>query len=454
MSTKPRTPTRLAPRLLVAREVLRALLDLARLPWRLLEYWATRDAERAELLEDLTAVPELAPDVAALALPARPLRVFVACAEASGEIHAVNLVTALREVARAAGAPAPEVVGLGGPALAAAGVRVVGDPVSRSAMGFASVLGALPFYLGLVTRAARELKHGGHDLFLPVDSPALHVPLAHVARACAVRAVHFVTPQYWGWAPWRVGGYARAVDLALSILPFEPAWFARRGVRVAHVGHPLLDELGPPPPIAARAEVRRVVVLPGSRRGVIRRNLPTMLRALEAARAPGEALEVVVAQRDPTHRALLEGLLAELGATERVRLACGDLDAVLDASDLALSVSGTILVHLLHRRLPAVVVYRAEHARQMWMARELLTAPWFSSVNLLAGRELYPEFLFRDPAPAGDLVQAVSRGLHDAAWRADVREGLDAALARLGPAGATRRAALAALRPWSGAPRP
>src|SRR5438874_10358663 len=108
-----------------------------------------------------------------------------------------------------------------------------------------------------------------------------------IAQRYGVRTVHFVTPQYWAWAPWRVHAYARTVDRALSILPFEPAWFARRGVRVAHVGHPLLDELelsrSPPDSMGtARAPTsgspaRELVLLPGSRAGVIARNLPWML---------------------------------------------------------------------------------------------------------------------------------------------------------------------------------
>lgn len=431
------------------RELSRALGDALLMPWRVLDFCFVRDAARAEVLADLGAQPRFAPDALELELPERPLRVFVSCAEASGEIHGVNFVEALRAIALEAGAPEPEFRGLGGERLAASGVELVGDPVSRSAMGLTAVLGALPFYLGLVSAAARAFRESETDLFVPVDSPALHVPLAHIARSSGVRVVHFVTPQYWGWAPWRVRGYARAVDLALSILPFEPAWFARRGVATAHVGHPLLDELSAREERAPRGTVRRVALLPGSRRSVVRRNLPTMLAALEAAREPEEALEVLVLQQDDSHAALIEELLRAQEATSRVRLVVGAVDEELARCDLALSVSGTILLHLLHERLPAIVVYRAEHERQLWMAREFLTTPWFSSVNLLAGRQVYPEFFFRAPVPGHDLVQALSRGLHDATWRAATREALEDAALRLGPRGATRRAALAALAPWS-----
>jgi len=284
------------------------------------------------------------------------------------------------------------------------------------------------------------------DLFLPVDSPALHVPLGRVAKACGVPAVvHFVTPQYWGWAPWRVGGYARAVDLALSILPFEPPWFERRGVPVAHVGHPLLDEL-PAREDAPPREDGPLVLLPGSRRSVVSRNLPVMLEMVRLLREEGTLeREVVVAQSDERHRPLLEELIERAGESSRVELRCGDLEATLAGGTVALSVSGTILLHLLHHRLPAVVLYRLEHRGQEWLSRHFLTTPWFASVNLLAGAEVYPELTFAGEVPPPRLVDALRRALRDPAWRAQCRRALEGAAARLGPPGATSRAAAAAL---------
>jgi len=432
--------------------VLRALGGLLLLPWRGLRYWFRREACRAELREDLGARPELAATARSLDLPARPLRIFVSCAEASGEIHAVNLVRALRERLAEEGAPPAVFSGLGGDALRAEGVEIVADPVSTAAMGFGGVLRILPFYLRLVRDTARHLVHARIDLFLPVDSPALHVPLGHVAKAAGVPVVHFVTPQYWGWAPWRVSGYARAVDLALTILPFEPPWFARRGVPVAHVGHPLLDELGE----ARRGEAREdgpLVLLPGSRGSVISRNLPVMLEVVRRLREAGAVSEVVIAQNDERHRETIEALVESAGATGVALLRCGDLDRTLGEARLALSVSGTILLHLLHHRLPAVVLYRLEHRYQEWLARHFLTAPYFASVNLLGGAEVYPEFSFAAAEPPAELVEALRRALQEETWRAQCRGSLERAAERLGPPSATERAASAALARLSRPPR-
>ena len=396
-------PTGPSPSRAVAREFARALVDLVLGAPRLGLYLLRRRRLAAELAADLARPAKVEDRELPAALPTdRPLVVFVSAAEPSGETHALNLVRALRAELAAAGAPPPRLLGLGGPALADQGVEIVGNPVARAAMG-ADVLRALPFYLRLLRDAAAALRSGA-DLFLPVDSPALHVPLAHMARRYGVPVAHFVTPQYWAWAPWRVRGYARAVDLALSILPFEPSWFRRHGVRVVHAGHPQLDRLADVPTSPEPADAPRLVILPGSRGSVIERNLPWMLaRARRLAECvPG--LEVVIPHDREDQRGRLEALLAREAAGLDVRLVFGDLHGELARARAALSVSGTVLLDLLHHRLPAVVVYRLGSPFLARLSRHLLTVPWFSSVNLLAGREVLPEHCFAGEGPTLEII--------------------------------------------------
>src|ERR1700741_782125 len=268
-----------SPRSLVRREVWRALGAGALLPPRPVGYLAARRRNRAEIAALLGTPAALAPEPALPELPTRPLRVFVSCAERSGETHAVSLVHALRAAIERRGGPPPELSGLGGVRLEALGVRHVGRPVERAAMGFRGPFENVSYYADLLRRTAEHLAEEKPDVCVPVDSPALHVPLARIARAPGLPGAHFVTPQYWGWAPWRAAGYRKCVDRALSILPFEPAWFVRRGVAVAHVGHPLLDALASVPASRPQEDARHLVLLPGSRMGVIEQNLPWMLDA-------------------------------------------------------------------------------------------------------------------------------------------------------------------------------
>jgi len=397
-------------------------------------------------MDDYLSLPPVVDEVVPARMPDRTLRVFVSSAEPSGERHAARLVGALRSVCLERGAPPPALVGLGGDLLRAEGVETFGDPVARAAMG-ADVLRSLGFYLGLVERAARAFREERIDLFVPVDSPALHQPLGRIARRFAVPTVHYVAPQLWGWAPWRVAAYRRAVDRALTILPFEPAWFRARGVAIGHVGHPQLDLLADESPPRA-GEPKLLVLLPGSRESVVRRNLPWMLLAAARVRLEAPEIEVRIGCASEEIRAVIEGLRARVHA-DWAPVADGPLHPLLSRARVALSVSGTVLIDLLVRRVPAVVIYRLGNALSSWTASRALGVRWFSSVNLLAGREVYPEFSFHGEGPLEEVSAQLLACYKDEGRRAAIQEGLDVARRALGPKGAARRAAEHALDVWA-----
>lgn len=444
MSAADHTPRGIAPSLAVVLELLAAAGALVLAPFRLVAYLLRRQRLLAELDRDLVtqASPPEAP--APRDLPKRPLVIFLSCAEPSGELHTLSLLAALRAELGAAGAPPPRVLGLGGPALAEAGVDIVGDPVARAAMGF-GVVAALPFYLRLLTAAARAFRERPIDLVIGADSPALHVPLGSLARRYGRPMVHFVTPQYWGWAPWRVGGYRRAVGLALSILPFEPAWFERHGVRARHVGHPLLDALQGVPPTRPDGASQILALLPGSRRSVVRRNLPWMVRTLAQFRERHPDVQVVLPHARRELVPELEAILDANGARSWIHLAEEPLHRVLPRARAALSVSGTVLLDLLHHRLPTVVLYRLSGPHLTVASRHLLTVPHFAAPNLLAGEEVLPEFCFHGEGPREDVLRALVSLWNPGPARERCLDGLDRAAERLGPPGATVRAARWAL---------
>ena len=447
---EPAAGRRMAPATAVRLELARAVGGVALLPFRAIDFLTCNDALRKEFELDLQHAARVDDPPPAPVPTERPLRIFVSCAEASGELHATNLVRALKDELAEAGAPAPELVGLGGQRLAGEGVELIGEPVSRAAMGFDGMFAAVPYYTGLLRSAAEVFASRAPDLVLPVDSPALHVPLARIAKRYDLRVVHHVSPQFWAWAPWRARPYRRVVDKTLTILPFEPRWFARHGVRTAHVGHPLLDELvDVPAPGRARARgeppPRVLALLPGSREQVIERNLPWMLRAVARLRRRVDGLEAVVVQQEPRFEARFRELVAEAGAGEWARIECGDLHGSLARCGAAFTVSGTILLDLLHHRLPTVVVYRVARRRDVWLYENLLSTPWFASVNLVLGRETLPEFCFRGEGPTGEIDAALVRCFVDRDWIRRTRDALERCAQRLGPPGASRRAARQAL---------
>jgi lipid-A-disaccharide synthase len=438
------------PSVAVALEMGRAVGQGVLLLPRFLVFLGRSEKLKSEVLDDLGHPAAIDP-VRELVLPRdRPLSIFVACAEVSGEIHAVNVVRALKRRVAEAGAPAARLSGFGGQRLGGEGVDIRGNPVDRAQMGL-SVWSSVPWYARLLSGAAAGFREDPPDLLLAVDSPALHVPLARIAQRYGVPTVHFVTPQYWGWAPWRARAYREAVACGLTILPFEKVWFARRGIDVAHVGHPLVDELASVAPSVPRDDARELVILPGSRSGVIDRNLPWMLRAAAAMRARVGDVPVVVAHDRADVGESLRAMIDRAGASGWARLEIGDLHACLARARTALSVSGTVLLDVLHHALPTVVVYRLGHRHEAWLAKHVLTVPWFASVNLLAGSEVYPEHCFAGEGPFEEVVDDLVRLHTDAGARSKCLEGMSLAKERLGPAGACERAARHALLVAAGA---
>lgn len=423
-----------AARLELARAIGGGLLS----PFRYLAHVPGRGRAMAAIAEDVRLGEGAIDPPPDLALPKdRALRVFLSAAEASGEIHGASLVTALRGLAAQCGAPAPKITAIGGDRLRALGVETVGDPVARAQTGFDGVLQSLPYYVGLLRDAASHIQEIAPDVVVTIDSPALNVPLARMARRYGPPIVHLVAPQYWGWAPWRVKPYRRAVDLALTILPHEPRWYKRQRVNTKHVGHPLLDALAGIPDTRPSADSSILAILPGSRAGVIRRNLPWMLNALASLRAAHPNADVRILQSTAEHHELIE----ELTQGHDVRLDVGDLHDHLAKARAAFAVSGTVLTDVLYHRLPTVVVYRVSKRLETWMYKHVLTCPYFASTNLLAGKELVPEHCFRGKGPLEEVAAQVERAFGDEDTRQHMIKGFDEALRRLGPPGAIGRAA-------------
>ena len=450
----PRPHPRRAARL----ELVRALLGVAGLPLRLGWFALTRRRWKRRLavhLNDPAPVLEAPPLPAHVSFPDRPLRFCLSCGEASSAGHAARVAEALRAVCREAGAPPPELFGLGPAALSEAGVDCIADPTAAATMGGQGVFKEIPFYLDVLEAAAQAFADQRPDAFVPVDAPALHVPLARIARRYGVPTVHMVAPQYWAWGPWRAAAYRKVVARALTIFAWEPGWFADRAVPTAHVGHPQLDVLQTVEVTAPEAESRcELVLLPGSRRGEVSVHLPWMLRAAAPLAHEVPGFKITVAQSGAELRPLIESILehSEVQATLEV----GDLHATLSRARSALAASGTVLTDLLHHRLPAVVIYALRGGLRSRLVPTLLTTPFFSTTNLLAGEELLPERGFRANAegPLEEVSTLLRRAHLDAEWRAECQAGLQRAAERLGPAGAARRCAQHVLEVALGSTQP
>jgi len=360
--------------------------------------------------------------------------VLLVAGEASGDLHAANLLAALRRLE-----PAVNAFGVGGERLRAGGLECLARAEELSVMGLAEVVRDLPRLLALSRRVRRAAIARRPDVAVLVDSPDFNLPLATALRRAGIPVVIYVSPQLWAWRAGRVRRIRRDVRRVLCILPFEVQFYERHGVAAEHVGHPLVDELAPaladPPAVTPDT----VALLPGSRWHEVESLLPAMLAAVDRLAAARPALRARLIAAPGLDPARLAALLGERAS--RIELIAADRYRALAACAAAMVASGTATLECALLGVPMVVGYRL-HALTYLLARALVEVPFVSLVNLTAGRAVVRE-LVQHELTAAALAEEVAALL--GARGETVREALAEVRRRLGSPGASERAARAVL---------
>ncbi|GJM20788.1 MAG: lipid-A-disaccharide synthase [Planctomycetota bacterium] len=362
-------------------------------------------------------------------------RLFFSAGDTSGDQHAARLLTALRERV-----PELRAEGLGGPELAAAGMTLHHDLVAGAIMGLGPAVAAVPQLLGLLRKVAKHFDRERPDRVVLVDYPGLNLQIARLAKRRGIPVSYFVAPQLWAWAPWRARRFARAIDEALVIFPFEVPFFATAGLPAHYIGHPLLDAL--PQHDCTRPEiterVRPVALLPGSRRREVRDNMPLLLDAAELLTQRHPELSFHCAHVSSEQRERITDMAR--GRPIDFTLHDADVHGVMASCRCAAVASGTATLETGMLGTPLVVFYRIS-AFEARVAQGLLVPEFIGQVNLMSGRALTPELRLPEHDPE-TLAAALEPLLHDGdAWQAQ-RAGLDTLRAsQRGKGSAVERAA-------------
>ena len=363
----------------------------------------------------------------------QPPRIYISAGEPSGDAHGAAVASALRRRRDV------EIEALGGPALEAAGATVLDRMDQYSVMGFVEALWKVPAHMRLLGRVSAAFRAGRYDLAILVDYPGYHLRAAAAMAKAGVPVLYYIAPQMWAWAPWRVRRLASVRRLAV-ILPFEEAFFREHNVPATFVGHPLRDR----PPLPSRPDARRILGLdparpvlglfPGSRTQEVKRLWPVFR----------DAAAIVVAQRPGVQVVVAGTTRGAYPAAGAMQVHNGDPLAVFAAADAGLCKSGTTTLEAALADLPMVIAYRS-HPVSFAVGIRMLRVPHVGLVNLIAEREVAPEFL-QDAATAPTLAAAVLPLLDpngEGARRQ--RAGLAQVRERLGPPGAADRVASIAL---------
>ncbi|MEE8278894.1 MAG: lipid-A-disaccharide synthase [Thermoanaerobaculia bacterium] len=359
--------------------------------------------------------------------------------EASGDLHGARLLQELRNLGFE-----DEAFGLGGDELKAAGLDSTAHSSEISVVGIIEVLKILRRARQIFAELLEQVDRRRPMAAVLIDFPEFNLRLAKALRQREVPVIYYIGPQVWAWRRGRVKTIARLVDKMLVLFPFEVDFYRHHGVEAIHVGHPLVDEVPQLPQAwdhgVQEGQPFHVSLLPGSRRSEVEVLLPILLAA---ARRLAEELPVrfSLIRASTISRQELEAALEHSGLS--VTLVSADRFRTIASSHLALCAAGTATLEVGLLGTPMIVTHRV-HLGSYLLGRLLVRLPYASLVNLLLDQEAVPELLQRRARPDQISRQAVDL-LTDRDKIRQVRTSLSGLRERIGPPGASRRAALQVL---------
>ena len=358
--------------------------------------------------------------------------IWINAGETSGDLHGQLLIRALRRAC-----PDARFMGMAGPAMREEGIEDLLRTESLSVMGFTEVLAQLPKIIGLLRTVRERMEAMRPDVVVLIDAPDFHFRVAKIARRLGIPVVYYISPKLWAWREGRVDFLRRHVDRLISILPFEVDFYARHGMDVDYVGHPLLDTIRTRSILDTPQIPKRVGILPGSRKREITGLLPIFAQAATLLAKQFPDLEFVL----PVAPGMDRGLITDCW---RTKLPVNIVDSaeryeLMRSCRAIMAASGTVTLETALLETPTAVAYTFSMPTYL-LGRLLVKVPFISLPNLILGQEVFPEFLQRDANPEA-LAATVARWIPDTEERRLVLSRLASLPSLLGSGGATDRAA-------------
>lgn len=351
------------------------------------------------------------------------MKLYIIAGEDSGDLHGSNLIAALRKLR-----PDLEIRGVGGDKLADQGVELVAHVRDINFMGFIEIVKNLGTIRKLFRTVKQDIDEWKPDATILIDYPAFNLRLAPFFKKLGTKVFYYISPQVWAWKKNRVKQIRQFTDRLFVILPFEKDFYAKEGLDVDFVGHPLMDVIRTEPGHHEKNPV--VALLPGSRKQEIQRMLPIMLEV--ADRFP--AYEFVVAGAPSQAE---EFYLPIIGGRS-VKLEMGKTYEVLKNAKYALVTSGTATLETALYDIPQVVCYKGRYLSYL-IGKRLVNVKYISLVNLILDRLLITELIQTDLTP--DKLEHELQNLMDPIKERRVKLGYVELRQKLGQQGASKQTA-------------
>ncbi len=367
------------------------------------------------------------------------MKYYLIAGEASGDLHASNLMKSLRKLDEKA-----DFRFFGGDLMAAEGGTLVKHYRELAYMGIIPVVMHLRTILRNMRQCKQDIARYRPDVVVLVDYPGFNLQIAEFVHQKLHIPVHYyISPKVWAWKEYRVKSFKKYVDEMLCILPFEVDFYRKHDYRVHYVGNPTVDAVAHRDHqnelfsefISANGLENKPIIalLAGSRRQEIAANLPTMIQTVKSF----EGYQYVIGGAPGIEPSFYD----ELIASEPVNAIFGQTYRLLAQSSVALVTSGTATLETALLNVPQVVCYKTSFPRlSAWAFKNILHTPYISLVNLIAGKEIVKEF-FAAGFTVENIREELKRLLHVQNYRKNMLENYREMRQVLGAAGASDKAA-------------
>ncbi|MDE7074850.1 MAG: lipid-A-disaccharide synthase [Odoribacter sp.] len=364
------------------------------------------------------------------------MRYYVIAGEASGDLHASNLIRGLKAEDAAA-----EVRGWGGELMEAAGAEIVRYYKDTAIMGFVTVLKNLDKVRANIRLCCEDIRRWQPDVVILVDYAGFNLRIARFAKGLGLKVFYYISPKLWAWNTGRVKKIKRYVDRMYTIFPFETEFYARYGYPVYYAGNPLVDAIAGRPAqeesfgeFVARNGLEDkplVALLAGSRSQELKYVLPTMLKMVEHFPDYQFVIAGAPSMTDADYAPYLKG--------RNVRVLYGETYNLVSRAQAALVTSGTATLETALLRTPQVVCYNGEGGRlSYFLFKTFVKVKYISLVNLIFGGEVVRELMMQHLTER-NVVNELSRILYSECDREKMLRNYDEVIRRLGAPGASAR---------------
>ena len=330
------------------------------------------------------------------------MRIGIVVGESSGDILGASLMKAIKEQN-----PHVTFEGIAGPLMKKEGARSLYSMERLAVMGITEILGHYRELSDIRKNLIQHFIDRPPEVFIGIDSPEFNTHLEFSLKQAGIKTVHYVSPSVWAWRQYRIKKIGQAVDLMLTLFPFEAQYYEAHSVPVKFVGHPLADAV---PMEINKNEVREemklpedweiVALLPGSRGIEVHYLAEIFVKSAQwlLERRPNSNLFFIAPLVNKARRKQFEQAIKKCGGSLPIKLVDGKAREVMAASDVVVVASGTATLEATLLKKPMVVVYKLSTITY-WITKMLINIKVYSLPNLLARRHVVPELIQADATP-------------------------------------------------------